>query len=70
MPSSWQNWPTKYKFIGTEILLSFDVMHTSRTTYDLLALAGDIGGLNEVLNWISVVLVSKFAWNNGTWTLA
>jgi hypothetical protein len=42
----------------------------TRNTYDLLGLAGDIGGLKEVLGWIAFVLVTWFNYRNGTSVLA
>jgi hypothetical protein len=52
--------PNKYKIVGMEILVNFDVVIATRTTYDLLALAGDIGGLKEALGWIGILLVSWY----------
>jgi hypothetical protein len=43
--TSWQNFPTKYKFIGVQINPSFDLAVYSRQTYDILKLIGDVGGL-------------------------
>jgi hypothetical protein len=46
--------------------LNFDGIFATRTTYDLLALAGDIGGLNEVMGWIGVLLVSWYTDKNSS----
>jgi hypothetical protein len=43
------------------MLLNFDVIMATRTTYDLLSLAGDIGGLNEALGWIGILLVGWYS---------
>jgi hypothetical protein len=44
--------------------VNFDVVMGSRATYDLLALAGDIGGLKEALSWIGIALVGWYTNNN------
>jgi hypothetical protein len=63
-PSSWTIFPNKYKFIGIDFLVDSNVIMASRTTYDLLALAGDIGGLKEVLSWVGILLVSWYTDRN------
>jgi hypothetical protein len=45
-------------------MLSFDVIMATRTTYDLLGLAGDIGGLKEALSWIGIILVGWYTDKN------
>lgn len=42
----------------------------TRATYDLLGLAGDVGGLNEVLSGVGFVLVAWFNYRNGMSVLA
>ena len=44
-PSAWNDYPTRYKFIGVEILLNFDLNAYGRNTYSLLQWFGDLGGL-------------------------
>ena len=60
-PSAWNDYPTRYKFIGVEILLNFDLNAYSRNTYSLLQWFGDLGGLEQALKLIGSLLVSKFA---------
>ena len=50
--------------MGIEIMLSLDVIMATRTTYDLLGLAGDIGGLKEALSWIGIILVGWYTDKN------
>jgi hypothetical protein len=44
--------------------MSYDVKLVQRTSYDLLALLGDIGGLEGTLHWIGFILVSWFTERN------
>jgi hypothetical protein len=60
-PSAWTAYPTRYKFIGVEILLNFDLNAYSRNTYSLLQWFGDLGGLEQALKLIGSLLVSRFA---------
>jgi hypothetical protein len=62
--SSWDSFPERYKFIGAEIQLNFDTIKETRSTYDLLALAGDIGGLKEALTWFGILLVGWYTKKN------
>jgi hypothetical protein len=62
--NTWERYSDHYKFVGVQLYLNFDVIHATRTTYDLLALFGDIGGLNEVLGWIGVLLVGWYTDKN------
>jgi len=43
--SSWNNYPTKYKFVGMVLSLDTSVTEVSRQTYDVLRMLGDVGGL-------------------------
>jgi hypothetical protein len=45
-------------------LVNFDVIMATRTTYDLLALAGDIGGLKEALSWVGMAVVGWYTNKN------
>ena len=60
-PSAWTNYPNKYKFIGVEILLNFDLNSYGRNTYSLLQWFGDLGGLEQALKLIGSLLVSRLA---------
>ena len=60
-PSAWNDYPTRYKFIGVEILLNFDLNAYSRNTYSLLQWFGDLGGLEQALKLIGSLLVSRLA---------
>ena len=43
--SSWNSYPERYKFTGFDLYLDLDLYMISRTSYDVLNLTGDIGGL-------------------------
>ena len=43
--SSWVNYPYKYKFTSLDMYIRDTVMVTSRETYGLLDIFGDIGGV-------------------------
>jgi hypothetical protein len=58
--SGWIDFPTKYKFTGMEILLDFNVKMIQRSSYDILSLLGDIGGLLGTLQYIGFLLTSWF----------
>ena len=45
--SFWTNYPEQYKFYSVHFELNLDVKHTERTTYDLLDMISDIGGVIE-----------------------
>jgi len=45
--SSWTDYPHHYKFFSADIELSLDSKQTSRHTYSLLELFGDVGGILE-----------------------
>ena len=47
--SSWTNYPDLYKYMSLHIEMDLDIHHTERTTYDLLQMMGDLGGVMEVL---------------------
>ena len=64
-PSSWIQWPSRYKFTGVEVLLDFDKREVNRNTYDTLAMLGDVGGLQQGLDWIGILLVSWYSSRNG-----
>ena len=47
--TSWTSYPDKYKFFSLHFYLNQDVNATDRSTYDLLDLVSDIGGILEVV---------------------
>jgi hypothetical protein len=48
------------------MFLSYDFLVATRANYDLLALAGNIGGFKVVLGWLAILLVSGYSKANGT----
>lgn len=60
-PSSWIDFPQRYKFTGVEILFDFNLEIVNRQTYDSLQLLGDVGGLQQGLSWIGIILVSWYS---------
>jgi hypothetical protein len=63
-PSAWTIFPSKYKFTGIEIMMSFDTIQYSRQTYGLLQLMSDIGGLGQALMFVASTFFSWFAQMN------
>ena len=59
--TSWTNYPSRYKFFSANLFLSQDIESIDRTTYDLLDMAGDIGGVLEILLFIFKTLSHKFS---------
>jgi len=49
LPSSYNDYPLKYKYIGLEFALDMDVQTTDRQSYGFLDFIGDLGGLSEIL---------------------
>ena len=47
--SSWTTYPHLYKYMSLHVEMDLDIHHTERTTYDLLQMMGDLGGVMEVL---------------------
>lgn len=69
--SAWTDYPKRYKFVGVEILLQFDLTTYSRSTYDFLQWFGDLGGLNEALQFMGSLLVAGFAsFNSGSFLVS
>lgn len=69
--SAWNDYPKRYKFIGVEILLDFDLNSFSSNTYSLLQWLGDLGGLNEALQFMGSLLLSGFAsFNSGSFIIS
>ena len=48
-PSSWVYYPDRYKFFSVAFVLSQDISNTDRTTYDILDMFSDVGGLLEIV---------------------
>jgi hypothetical protein len=44
-PSSWNEYPHRYKFISTHFVIKAEIEATTRVTYSLLDFASDVGGL-------------------------
>ena len=59
--SSWAFYPDRYKFFSVAFLLDQDIRYTDRTTYDLLDMFSDIGGLLEIFSLILSMLNYPFA---------
>jgi len=58
--SGWINYPDHYRVTGFELLNNFDVVHISRSSYDLLGWLGDIGGILQGLEWIGLICVATY----------
>ena len=59
-PSAWVDFPTKYKFIGVDILLDFTFKSINRSTYSVLDFFGDVGGFNGAMVLLPTYLMSYF----------
>ena len=59
--SSWTDYPYNYKYMSVHFELNMDILHTDRTSYDLLNMAGDVGGVIEILKIVFTLFASKFA---------
>ena len=59
--SSWDDYPFNYKFMSVHFELNMDMTHTDRTTYDLLNLTSDVGGVLEILIIVFTMFASRFA---------
>jgi hypothetical protein len=44
-----------------QFLLNTDILHTDRTSYDLLDLTGDLGGVIEIFKILFTLCASGFA---------
>ena len=53
-PSAWVDFPTKYKFIGVDILLDFTFKSINRSTYSVLDFFGDVGGFIDILYYLGI----------------
>jgi len=60
-PSSSNIWPTKYKFIGIEVLFTQDLLKIDRSTYDLLNFFSDVGGLDFTLYIMGYLIMNSYA---------
>lgn len=61
IPSSWTNFPEKYKFTGIDLYLDLTLYQVQRTSYDILNFLGDVGGLLQALQWIALALTSWYS---------
>lgn len=59
--SSMTQYPNNYKFMSADFVLNMDVQYTDRTSYDLLNMMGDVGGVLEVLVILFQLIASPFA---------
>ena len=55
------NYPVDFKFMSVNFELNMDILHTDRTTYDVLNMAGDVGGVIEILKIVFTLFASRFA---------
>jgi len=63
-PSAWQFYPKKYKFFGMQINLSDKSIDVKRSTFDLLALFSQFGGVQRALMMLLAPFVSWIAKKN------
>ena len=59
--SSWTDYPYNYKYMSVHFELNMDISHTDRTSYDLLNMISDVGGVLEILVILFTLLASRFA---------
>ena len=59
--SSWTTYPYQYKFMSFDFDLNMDIQHTDRTSYDVLNMMGDVGGVLEILLAVFKMIASPFA---------
>jgi hypothetical protein len=69
-PSLMADYPDNYKFTSIDLGVSTSIKKTERTTFDLLQLFGDVGGVNEFAKIVVGTLLSGFAYITGTSLLA
>lgn len=50
-----------YKFMSVHFELNMDISHTSRTTYDVINMMVDVGGVIKVLIIVFGLIASPFA---------
>ena len=53
--------PHNYKFAGFSIMRNLDAVQYDRSTYDLLACIGDIGGLEAIILLIGGLFIKQIA---------
>ena len=61
VPSSWTNFPERYKFISFELYMHLDRINWNRSTYSLLDWLGDLGGLSDALLYICQIVITYFS---------
>jgi hypothetical protein len=59
--SAVDDYPAAYKFMAVHFELNLDVYHVDRTSYDLLNMMGDVGGLIEILKVTFQMIAAPFA---------
>ena len=59
--SSWTTYPYQYKFMSFDFDLNMDIQHTDRTSYDVLNMMGDVGGVLGFLFTVFSFMASPFA---------
>ena len=60
-PSSWTQYPDRYKFLSLEFTFGKDYVQTRRSAYSLLDWLGDVGGLTDALFLLVELVVAPFA---------
>ena len=60
-PSSSNQWPNKYKFIGIEIIFNPDLQIVDRQTYDFLTFLADVGGLDFSLYILGFLVMNAYS---------
>jgi hypothetical protein len=60
-PSSMKHYPDNHKFFSMAFILNPDIIQIDRTSYDLLNLLADIGGLLEILSILLRMLALPFS---------
>ena len=58
--SSWTNYPEQYKFMSIDFQIDQDIYKIERSTYDLLDLIGDVGGMLEFFLFTFKMLALPF----------
>lgn len=59
--SSWTSYPDRYKFTGFDLYFDLNLYTVERSTYDILQLLGDVGGLLQGLEWIGWALTGWYS---------
>ena len=59
--SSYVQYPHHYKFFSVDFLINRDIKHFDRTSYDVLNLLSDVGGIQQILLVFFSAASAKFA---------